>query len=400
MGEPTSVAAPDDRRSWTVDGRPRARGLGIPLPGEPGPLNAITDVGGVEVGMVTLVEGEGELRVGQGPVRTGVTAILPRGRAGVGDPCAAGWYSLNGNGEMTGTTWIEEVGALDMPVLITNTHAVGPCHAGAVRWINRTHPEKAVAWLLPVVAETWDGYLNDINGEHVRPEHAVEALDAARGGPVAEGSVGGGTGMNCYGFKGGSGTSSRVVQYGDKRHVVGAFVQANFGDRPELVVAGAPLGRGLTDDVPIDDAGWFIRDGERARASGAGSVIVVVATDAPLLPGQCKALARRVPLGLARTGTTGGHFSGDIFLAFSTANSGAFASTMPTADPSGEYETVEHVPWGWIDAFYEATVHAVEEAVLNALVVNAEMVGRDGHRSPALPHDAVRAAFPPAPPTS
>jgi len=382
-----------DPRALTTDGRPRARGLGIPLAGEPGPLNAITDVAGLTVGMVTLVEGEGALRVGAGPVRTGVTAILPRGRDGVGDPCAAGWYSLNGNGEMTGTTWIEEVGSLNMPILVTNTHSVGPAHTGAVRWLNRHHPAVAVQWLLPVVAETWDGYLNDINGEHVQPEHAVAALDAATTGPVAEGSVGGGTGMNCYSFKGGSGTASRVVRFGDKTHVVAAFVQANFGGREELVVAGVPLGRELTADNPIDQTDWFEQDGRRALTSGAGSVIVIVATDAPMLPGQCKALARRVPLGLARTGTTGGHFSGDIFLAFSTANSGRLASAIPTGPSDGSYESLEYVPWGEIDPFYEATVHAVEEAVLNALVVNAEMVGRDGHRSPALPHDTVVAAM-------
>ena len=371
----------------------RARDLGIDLDGSPGPLNAITDVPGVTVGMVTLIEGEGALQVGAGPVRTGVTAILPRGRDGVGDPCAAGWYSLNGNGEMTGTTWIEEVGSLNMPILITNTHAVGPVHAGAVRWLATVHPSLAVQWLLPVVAETWDGYLNDINGEHVRPEHAVAALNAAISGPVPEGSVGGGTGMNCYSFKGGSGTASREVAYGTNSHTVAAFVQANFGTRAELTIRGVPLGRMLMDDNPLDDTDWFERDGRRAVASGAGSVIVVVATDAPLLPGQCKALARRVPLGLARTGTTGGHFSGDIFLAFSTANSGRLGSTIPLGPLDQPYESLDYVSWGRIDPFYEATVQCVEEAVLNALVVNAEMVGRDSHRSPALPHDFVRAAM-------
>ena len=369
----------------TVEGQPRARDLGIPFPGTPGRHNAITDVDGVTVGMVTLVEGEGPMVVGEGPVRTGVTAILPRGAAGVGDACAAGWYSLNGNGEMTGTTWIEEVGSLAFPILLTNTHAVGACHTGAVRWIGRQNPYLATQWLLPVVAETWDGYLNDINGEHVTAEHACAALDVADSGPVAEGSVGGGTGMNCYGFKGGSGTASRVVGYGTRQHTVGAFVQANFGERSELSIAGVRLGESLRDDNPMENDDWFERDGQRAQVGGVGSVIVIVATDAPLLPGQCKALARRVPLGLARTGTTGGHFSGDIFLAFSTANQGRLASRIPTSAPEG-YESVEYVPWGHIDPFYTAVVEAVEEAVVNALVVNADMVGRDGHRSPALPH--------------
>ncbi len=381
------------------DGRPRARALGIPLPGTPGPLNAITDVPGVAVGMTTLVEGEGALVVGSGPVRTGVTAILPRGKDGVGVPCAAGWYSLNGNGEMTGTTWIDESGALAMPVAITNTHSVGAVHDGVIAWTFRNHPRVGVQWMLPVVAETWDGYLNDINGRHVRPAHAEAALDAAVAGPVSNGSVGGGTGMNCYSFKGGTGTSSRVVRHGTRDYTVGVLLQANFGDRAELAVAGVPLGAELADDNPLGEGSWFARDLDGAAAArgagaagveGAGSVIVVVATDAPLLPGQCKALARRVPLGLARTGTAGGHFSGDIFLAFSTANEGALRSEIPLAAPTDDdYDTVQFVPWGHIDPFFTAVVECVEEAVLNALVVNDDMVGRDGNRSPALPHDRV-----------
>ncbi|MFF0477736.1 P1 family peptidase [Streptomyces sp. NPDC004284] len=371
----------------TPSGRPRARALGIPLDGTPGPWNAITDVPGVEVGHVTLIEGEG--------VRTGVTALLPRGREGVGTPCAAGWYSLNGNGEMTGTTWIEESGGFNLPIALTNTHAVGAVHAGVDQWVAESRPRLAAQWMLPVVAETWDGYLNDINGRHVRPEHAVAALDAAASGPLEEGSVGGGTGMNCYGFKGGSGTSSRTVAYGPDTWTVGALVQANFGDRRELVVAGTPVGRSLPDDNPMEEDDWFRRDlgGAPGRVpGGAGSVIVVLGTDAPLLPGQCKALARRAALGLARTGTSGGHFSGDIFLAFSTANAGALNSTFPEGEPTGEdYDNLRFVPWGRIDPFYEATVQCVEEAVLNALVANASMTGRRGHRTPALPHDRVRA---------
>lgn len=378
----------------------RARELGIPFPGTPGPLNAITDVPGLTLGMTTLVEGEGPLVVGQGPVRTGVTAIVPRGADGLGEPCAAGWYSLNGNGEMTGTTWIEESGALTMPVLITNTHAVGACHTGAVRWVAERRPDLGATWLLPVVAETWDGYLNDINGGHVTPELAMATLDAASTGPVAEGSVGGGTGMNCYGFKGGSGTASRVIDHAGDRYVVGAFVQANFGSREELTIAGVHLGGMLAADNPMMEGDWLVRDQRRGGVSGAGSVIVVVATDAPLLPHQCKALARRVPLGLARTGTSGGHFSGDIFLAFSTANAGALTSRIPLGATTDDdpYQTMRFVPWGHMDALYEAVVHSVEEAVVNALVANRHlpggaMIGRDGHRSPSLPVDRVLAAL-------
>ena len=376
--------------SHTPDGRPRARGLGIPLPGTPGPLNAVTDVGGIEVGVTTLIDGDGPMVVGQGPVRTGVTAILPRGRGGVGEPCAAGWFSLNGNGEMTGTTWIDEAGSFNLPVVLSNTHAVGACHTGVVRWGNRVAPRLARQWLLPVCTETWDGYLNDINGDHVRPEHVEAALDSATGGPVPEGSAGGGTGMNCYDFKGGNGTASRLVPYGARTFTVAAFVQANFGSRAELTVAGHHVGQHLLDDNPLD-GDWFGRDLAGAPP-GAGSVIAIVATDAPLRPGQCKALARRVPLGLARTGTTGSHFSGDIFLAFSTAEVPDLASAFPLGPVDGdELGTIAFVPWGRMDDLYTAVVQSVEEAVLNALVVNADMIGRDGHRSPRLPLDRLSA---------
>jgi L-aminopeptidase/D-esterase-like protein len=378
-------------QTHTAEGQPRARGLAIPLPGQPGPLNAITDVPGVEVGGVTLIDGDGPLEVGRGPVRTGVTAILPRGRDGVGRACAAGWYSLNGNGEMTGTTWIEESGAFNVPVVLSNTHAIGACHTGVTSWINKVDPRLARQWLLPVCAETWDGYLNDINGGHVRPEHVEAALDAAAPGPVAEGSVGGGTGMNCYEFKGGNGTASRVVEYGAHTFTVGAFVQANFGSRSELTVAGRHVGPLLADDNPLD-SDWFAADLGLRPHPGAGSVIAVVATDAPLLPGQCKALARRVPLGLARTGTTGSHFSGDIFLAFSTADADGLHSGFPVDPPADdEFSTMTFIPWGRMDPFYAAVVQAVEEAVLNSLVVNDDMVGRDGHRAPRLPIDRLTA---------
>ncbi|MCP2336383.1 DmpA family aminopeptidase [Actinomadura rupiterrae] len=359
----------------------RARAFGLPLRGTPGPSNAITDVPGVEVGYTTLLSGDGPLRVGEGPVRTGVTALLPRGRAGDGHPCTAGLYSLNGNGEMTGAHWIAESGTLAVPVLITNTHAVGPCHRGVIDRAVRERGGRPAEWMLPVVAETWDGYLNDIDGPHVTSAHAVAAIDAARGGPVAEGSVGGGTGMNCYGFKGGSGTSSRIVEYGPDTYTVGVFVQANFGARRELTVCGVHVGDDLADDNPMEDTDWI-------APPGAGSVIVVVATDAPLLPGQCTALARRVPLGLARTGTVGHHSSGDVFLAFSTADQGPMTDGFPVGPPG--YDTLRYVQRNRIDPFYEAVVQGVEEAVLNALLAAETLVGRDGHRSPALPKDRLR----------
>ena len=358
----------------TPAGKPRARALGIRLAGTPGRHNAITDVPGAEVGYATLIEGE--------DVRTGVTAIHPRGRAEAGDPCAAGVFSFNGNGEMTGVSWIEESGTFAGPIAITNTHAVGVAHAAIVRWTVRHHPDLAAAWLLPVATETWDGYLNDINGGHVTEAVGVQALEAAAGGPIEEGSVGGGTGMCCYDFKGGTGTASRVVEHAGVAYTVGVLVQANFGDRAELTVAGTPLGEALADDNPM--AEHF--------AGGAGSVIAIVGTDAPLLPGQCKALARRVPMGLARTGTTGSHFSGDLFLAFSTANPGAFTPGPAAlyAGGDGGYDTLRFIPWGRLDPFFAAVAHATEEAVLNALVANEEMVGFRGHRVPALPRERVR----------
>jgi D-aminopeptidase len=358
--------------------RPRARDLGIDVRGEPGEWNAITDVAGVEVGYETLISGDGPLEVGHGPVRTGVTAVLPLGREGVGTSCPAGWYSLNGNGEMTGTAWLDESGALSLPVGITNTHAIGPVHQGIIEWSVRVKPALAPRWHLPVVAETWDGYLNDINGGHVTPQAAARALGSARGGPVAEGSVGGGTGMNCYGFKGGTGTASRVVPVGPRRYTVGALMQANFGSRAELVIAGHHLGPKLSDDNPMEETDWL-------APPGAGSCITIIGTDAPLLPGQCKALARRVPLGLARTGTTGSHFSGDLFLAFSARNIGALDSSLDARTAAGTLQRIEFVPWGQMDPLFAAVVECVEESVLNVLAASATMIGRDGHRSPGFP---------------
>jgi L-aminopeptidase/D-esterase-like protein len=358
--------------------RPRARDLGIPLHGEPGAWNAITDVEGVEVGFETLTHGEGPLHEGIGPVRTGVTVVLPLGRAHLGRSCPAGWFALNGNGEMTGTAWLDEVGALSLPVGITNTHAIGPVHCGIIDWSLRQDPDLRNRWHLPVVAETWDGYLNDINGGHVTTETAARALDSARSGPVREGSVGGGTGMNCYAFKGGTGTASRRVQIGDRWYTVGALMQANFGSRRELVVAGRPVGALLSDDNPIEDTDWL-------APPGAGSCITIIATDAPLLPGQCKALARRVPLGLARTGTTGSHFSGDLFLAFSATNVGALDSSVDSQAQLPDLRAIHFLPWSELDGLYQAVVESVEEAVLNALVAGTAMTGRDDHRSPGFP---------------
>lgn len=370
-----SSARPVPDPHVTTPGRkPRARALGLPFAGRPGQWNAITDVPGVEVGYVTLIEGS--------DVRTGVTAIHPRSAAGPGDPVAAGFHSQNGNGEMTGVSWIEESGTFSGPIAITNTHAVGVAHAGIIAWTLRHHRHLADAWLMPVAAETWDGYLNDINGHHVTEAHVVEALEQAGSGPVEEGSVGGGTGMNCYGFKGGSGTSSRLVGYAGTTYTVGTFLQANFGSRAELVLGGVPLGGELGGDDPMSE--------HVSMPPGAGSCIVIVATDAPLFPHQLKAFARRVTAGLARTGTTGSHFSGDLFLAFSTANPGAFTPSLASLPAASQhYGHLDFLPWGHLDLFYEAVVQCTEEAVANALVANEEMTGRDGHRTPALPRERV-----------
>jgi D-aminopeptidase len=319
-------------------------------------------------------------------VRTGVSAVHPRGAAGAADPVIAGFFSQNGNGEMTGVSWITESGTFAGPVAITNTHAVGVAHAAIIAWAVRHHPRMADAWLLPVAAETWDGYLNDINGQHLTHPAALAALEAAAGGPVEEGSVGGGTGMNCYSFKGGSGTASRVVPYRGTDYTVGVFLQANFGRREELTLAGRPLGRLVTAPNPMAEF--------TITPPGAGSVIALVATDAPLLAPQCEALARRVTLGLARTGTTGSHFSGDLFLAFSTGNP---AAMMPGADDGAGYGRLRFIPWGFLDPFYAAVVQATEEAVANALVANEDMTGQHGRVSVALPRDQVAAIFTPAP---
>ncbi len=349
----------------------RARALGVPFDGTPGQLNAITDVAGVTVGFTTLISGEGKLEVGKGPVRTGVTAILPRGEGSFNDPVYAGVFSLNGNGEMTGTAWLEEGGFLEGPVVITNTHSVGVARDAVIAWrVAKGGPDPTgFLWSLPVVAETWDGFLSDINGFHVKPEHVVHALDSAKSGPVAEGSVGGGTGMVCYEFKGGTGTSSRLVKTKSANYTIGALVQANCGRRPQLMIAGVPVGKEIPENA--------------VYSKESGSIIIVIATDAPLLPHQLKRLARRASLGLARTGSVSGNGSGDLFIAFSTANPGA-------ADPAQPTHSVETIPNDLLDGIFEATVQAVEEAIVNAMVANQTMIGRDGHQVDALPHDRLR----------
>ena len=348
----------------------RARDLGIPFDGTPGKWNAITDVPGIEVGFTTLISGEGNLEVGKGPIRTGVTAIIPRGHQSLDDPVYAGTFSLNGNGEMTGTAWIEESGFLEGPIMLTNTHSVGVVRDAVIAWrIKHGNPDKTgYWWSLPVVAETWDGWLNDINGFHLKPDDVAHALDSAKSGSVAEGSVGGGTGMICYEFKGGTGTASRVLEKDAGGYTVGILVQANCGRRPQLTIAGVPVGKEIPGYVYPKET---------------GSIIIVVATDAPLLPGQLKRLARRASLGLARTGATSGNGSGDLFLAFSTANPGSANPDQPT-------HSVLTVPNDRLDPLFEATVQAVEEAIVNALVDNQTMLGRDNHKVEALPHDRVR----------
>jgi D-aminopeptidase len=350
---------------------PRARDLGVPFEGTPGPLNAITDVAGVTVGQVTLIE---DLADGH-KVRTGVTAILPRGKADLKTPSFAGWFSLNGNGEMTGTAWLEESGLLDGPVMITNTHSVGVVRDAVIAWrIKETGPDRyGYFWSLPVVAETWDGHLNDINGFHVKPEHAARALDTAAGGPVAEGNVGGGTGMICHEFKCGIGTSSRRVSIDGREFTVGVLVQANYGLRETLRIAGVPVGEHLREHRAYQD-----QLPHRAADGDTGSIIIVVATDAPLLPHQLERVAKRAGMGLARMGSYAGDGSGDIFVAFSTAN----------AEPlgKGSFPSATFMENGKLDDVFEATVQATEESIVNALVAAKDMDGVDGHYARALPH--------------
>ncbi len=366
-------------RAQSAQKKPRARDLGVPFDGTPGPLNAITDVKGVEVGQVTLVSGEGKLQVGKGPVRTGVTAVLPRGKDSMNNPVFAGWFSQNGNGEMTGTTWVEESGFLEGPVMITNTHSVGVVRDAVIRWrVEHGQPDATgYWWSLPVVAETWDGWLNDINGFHVKPEHAMQAIDAAKTGPVEEGNAGGGTGMICNGYKGGIGTASRKLSEKDGGYTVGVLVQCNYGTRANLRIAGIPVGR----EIPGDDPYAAVPSDIAER----GSIIVVVATDAPLVAHQLKRLARRVSLGLGRNGSISGNGSGDIFIAFSTANFGA-------AKPTGVV-SLQMLGNDSLDPVFAATVQATEEAIVNAMIAAETMVGIENHRVRALPHDVLRAVL-------
>jgi L-aminopeptidase/D-esterase-like protein len=351
------------------DRKPRARELGVPFEGTPGPLNAITDVPGVEVGNTTLIRGEGKLEVGVGPVRTGVTAIFPRGHLS-SDQVFAGWFPLNGNGELTGASWVEESGFLEGPFVWTNTHSVGVARDAVIAWrVKNGKPDAdGYYWSLPVVGETWDGDLNDINGFHVKAEHVFDALSHASGGPVPEGNVGGGTGMICFDFKGGIGSASRRVATSAGAYTLGVLVQCNCGRRGELTIAGVPVGREIPE--------------EPFREKDSGSILVAVATDAPLLPHQLKRIARRASLGLARVGSTSGNGSGDLLLAFSTANANAAGTEGP--------RPLSMLPNGSLDPLFDAAVQATEEAIVNALVAAETMRGIDGREAVALPHDRLR----------
>jgi len=353
--------------------KPRARELGVPFEGTPGPLNAITDVAGVTVGHRTLISGEGKLEIGKGPVRTGVTAVLPRGTDSMMNPVFAGWWSLNGNGEMT---WVEESGFLEGPVMITNTHSVGVVRDAVIEWrVEHGQPDPTgYWWSLPVVAETWDGWLNDINGFHVKPEHVWQAIDSAHGGAVEEGNVGGGTGMICNGFKGGIGTSSRRLDSKLGSYTVGVLVQCNYGARKNLRIAGVPVGLEIPEDAAYANTAFAQED--------RGSIIVVVATDVPLVAHQLKRLVRRVSLGLGRNGSISGNGSGDIFIAFSTANSGA-------AKTEGLVQ-LTMLPNDQMNTLFSATVEATEEAIINAMVAAETMTGIENHKVIALPHDKLR----------
>jgi D-aminopeptidase len=368
------AAAFSAQLSVYAQSKPRARDLGIPFDGTPGLNNAITDVHGVEVGHTTLISGSGKLIVGKGPVRTGVTAIHPRGKNS-NDAVFAAWFTLNGNGEMTGTTWVDDSGFLNGPVMITNTHSVGVVRDAVIAWkVKRGEPDmEGYWWSLPVVAETWDGYLNDINGFHVRPEDAWHALDTAHSGPVEEGNVGGGTGMICNEFKGGIGTSSRVLDAKAGGYTVGVLVQCNYGARDQLRIAGINVGREIPEHTVFNE--------------DVGSIIVIVATDAPLIPTQLKRIAKKVSLGLGRDGSYSGDGSGDIFLAFSTANPGAVSPKSP--QPNNVHQ-LTMLPNDSLDPLFLATVQATEEAVVNAMVAAETMKGIDDREVIALPHDRLR----------
>ena len=361
----------------TYSQKPRARELGIPFYGQPGEFNAITDVNGVEVGYSTIISGQGENIIGEGPVRTGVTAIFPTGKAGKFNPVYANWYSLNGNGEMTGTTWVSESGFLETPIMITNTNSVGTVRQAVLEWYVETDWYKGEDWwyTYPVVGETYDGFLNDIDGFHVKKEHVLEAIHNASGGEIEEGNVGGGTGMMSLGFKGGTGTASRQFKFQDSTYTVGVLVQSNFGYKLNLTIAGVPVGRELKDTLNYE----MKKPPKSNWNEGDGSIIVVVATDAPLLPHQLKRVAQRVPIGIGKVGGIGSNGSGDIFIAFSTANKNAFnreKNVNITSFPNDE-----------ITIIFQSTVQAVEEAIINAMIAAEDMEGINGNKAYAIPHD-------------
>ncbi len=353
----------------TPSGAPRARSIPVPFEGEPGPCNAITDVKGVKVGYTTLIEGEGPLVVGKGPIRTGVTAILPRPHADLARPAFAGYHSFNGNGELSGMHWIEEAGELLWPITLTNTHSCGLARDATIKWVFGQALKGPTDWSLPVAGETYDGDLNDINGFHVTDQHVFDAIDSAQSGPINQGSVGGGTGMICYDFNSGSGTASRQIEIAKKRYTVGVFVQANFGRRCDLVIAGIPVGRHLT--------------GGEVRSRDMGSIIAVIATDAPLLPHQLKRLSRRACLGIGRSGTIGGNGSGDIFLAFST-------QPVTGVEQNKPLNKVEYLSQGSLDPIFAAVVQAVDEAVIDSIITNTDLIGRDDITAVGIPHDGLR----------
>ena len=363
--------------SFTYAQKPRARDLGVPFSGVTGRYNAITDVSGVEVGYSTIISGNGDNKIGIGPVRTGVTAIFPRGKVKKFSPVYANWYSLNGNGEMTGTAWVTESGFLETPIMITNTNSVGVVRDAVLKWYVDTDWYKGEDWwyTYPVVAETYDGFLNDIYGFHVKESHVIEAINASSSGPIAEGNVGGGTGMMCLGFKGGTGTSSRLVKIKESEYTVGALVQANFGAKRNLTIAGVPVGLALKDTLNY----VFKGPPKSRRQEGDGSIIVVVATDAPLLPHQLKRIAQRIPLGVGIVGGRGENGSGDIFIAFSTANENAFNRDETVSISSLSNDS--------INPLFQATVEAVEEAIVNAMVAAETLEGINGNKAYALPHD-------------
>ena len=359
--------------------KPRARDLGIPFVGTPGAFNAITDVKGVEVGYSTIITGKGNNTVGNGPVRTGVTAIFPRGKAKKFSPVYANWYSLNGNGEMTGTTWVTESGFLETPIMITNTNSVGVVRDAVLKWYVDTDWYSGEDWwyTYPVVAETYDGFLNDIYGFHVKEKHVLEAIENSSSGQIAEGNIGGGTGMMCLGFKGGTGTSSRVLKINDSSYTVGAIVQSNFGAKRNLSIAGVPVGVELKDTLNS----VFNGPPKSRRQEGDGSIIVIIATDVPLLPHQLKRIAQRIPLGIGIVGGRGSNGSGDIFLAFSTANEGAFNRD--------DIASITSMPNDLLMPVFEATVQVVEEAIINAMIAAETMEGINGNTSYAIPHDVL-----------